>query len=309
MGTPRDQPTDVSTEENPKAPDAAVTTSDTNFSKAVQAAAADEAGSNDQDSAPDATEKETRATKRHKRAERRWGRMTAKLSAAEKEAKDAAARVAELEKKVEELSAGKPSKAPEPQLSDFKTPQEYAKAYASWETKKTPKKSAPAKPAAPPAATKPDPEIKEFVERGKSMLGDEFQESLTVNFGVNQTMAEFMFDSDVGPALYVHLANNPEEAAKICNSSTIRATKILNDLEARAKKGKLDVDGELKFEKPEKDDPPPKRDPKTTRAKEPPSSTREAGANQPPPNPDTESMEDYAARRKQDELRKAGLIS
>ena len=309
----RDEPSDVKTEDIPKAPDDHIQTSDLHFSKAA-AEAAKEDGSNDRKSATD-DKKSDQESRKARRAKFRWDKLTAELKAAKADASEIKARIAELEAQVQELAEASKPKGKEPELRDFKTPQEYAQAYAKWEAGNKP--AAKKKPAKKPTSEKPPPrptaadeEIKDFVKAGKEMLGDEFQEALTVEIGVNQTMAEFMFDSEIGPAIYVHLANNPDEALKIFNASVPRATRLMKSLERKGKKGELDTDGELKFESDGKsDDPPQKRDPKNrTRAKEPPSSTRESGDNQAPPDPESESMDEYAARRKKAELRRAGFI-
>jgi len=282
--------------------------------KPAPAAAADgdkPASSKDPDPAP-GDPKSTEPPKPSRRsAERRIKRLSAKLGDAERRDADNAQTIAELKEEVESLKAATPRSA-EPELKDYDNPREYAKAYTKWETAgKDPEPPRQRKPAArkadsPPAdAPLPDEEISDFQTRGKAKLGDEFTEALKEDgTAVNQLMGEYMLDSDFGPEIYVHLANNPDESRKIFDSSAPRATKMMADLAAKAEKGQLDVgDGELKVADP----PENKGKSKTTKAPKPPSDTKGGGAPV-KKSPDDEDMDEYAARRRKEEAQQAGAV-
>lgn len=324
----RDQPEQVVTEETARAPDEHVVTSDAEFHSDASPAIPATSAADDKDgpiTSDSDSGKAPTPPKRNRPAERRIRKLTDKLSAAE--AKDAANvnRIAELEGQVETLVSATP-KAAEPKLNDFANPREYAKAYAKWEgspetapkpTRRAaaPKPKADTPPAAPPKPHQ-DSEILGFQERGKKKLGDEFIEALGEKTAVNQLMGEYMLDHDVGPEMYVHLANNPEEARKIYDSSVPRQIKAMEALAARGAKGGLDVgqEGELQVApapaNPADDDyeDPGHEPPKVTTAPEPPSDTNTTGDADVPVNAENESMDDYAARRLKEEARRAGRL-
>lgn len=320
-----DQPSNVSTAETPRAPDEHVVTSDVPEDAAPPAAPREDdpaaaAAPPDGESTPSpdsATGKpQSGKPSRNHAAERRIRKLTDKLTAAERRDQVNAKRIEELETQVDEL---KP-KPKEPQLSDFKTPLLYAQAYSKWEKAnatparkpKTPPTAAadtPADPPATPAPTEVPQEILDFQAKGKEKLGDEFLEALREEgVAVNNTMGEFMMDSDVGPELYVHLANNQELSRQIFDMKPHKAVKEMEKLAAKGAKGELDAghEGELQVDPlvdPDDPAPPPAR---TTKAPAPPGDTRDPGNVAPAANPETENMDDYAARRRKEEARKAG---
>ena len=124
-------------------------------------------------------------------------------------------------------------------------------------------------------------------------------------------MGEFMLDSDVGPDIYLHLANNHELSREIYDAKPHEAIDKLRELETKGKKGELDTpaEGELQVADPPGDDPPPKDPPKPgkkTKAPDPPDHKPEG---QQPVNksPEDESMDEYAARRQNEERARKGL--
>lgn len=314
--THSEQPEQVSTEEALRPPDASVVTSD-----AVATPAADEsqvAAQSESSAAPDAKTDganksgsaagdDNESPPSTNKVKKRMGRLTKKVSEqesviAEKDRviAEQAQRMADLENQVK--SAPKPA---EPQLEDFKTPQEYASAYTEWQTataEPAPKKEpAPAQQQAPTPA--PDPAIDEFVAAGIEMLGDEFVEARgESDLAVSKEMADYLFESEVGPAIYVHLANNTDESKDIFKMSAPKAMKALEALEAKAAKGELDIDGQLQIApapkmgahdtgdggKPESKKP----------AYTPPSDTRDTGDTGLEPDLEEMGMEAYAARRR-----------
>lgn len=327
--TPTDQPSQVTTEEQLRPRDEDVVTSD--LQKKVEskpgdqegnpAAAADQqqAPKTDEPASSDQNPEPSRRNKRSSR-DRRIDRLN-KTVANERARNDAnEARIAELEATIAGLKEATPA-APEPQLADFDSPQKYAKAYADWEksqqsppaSKTPPAKSTPTHSDKQPAAPEKDAEVAKFMDRGTKKLGDEFLEATQErDLGVNQQMAEFMMDSEFGPEIYVHLANNVSESHKIYDSGPDRASAMLKDLEAKAKNGELDVDtqGTLKVEGDDDHTEPPTNKPansRQTRAPAPPSDTKEGGTASLKPDPENESMDEYAARRRKEEARRMGL--
>lgn len=324
--TPKDQPENVATEDAIRPSDNVVTTSDTaspepttesrsagEGSQQAAAATSTEGGTK----SPDSATGEDKSTKRRNRsAERKIGKLKSQLERAEGRS---AAQTQEIERLMRENETLKGSVAEqlEPKLEDFKTPAEYAKAYNKWEAGKKAAKQAPPPQTPtthdgqqPPEKNSPelDEAVAGFHRAGKEMLGDEFLEALEVEgIAVNQFMAEYLFHSDVGPAIYVHLANNVSESRDIYDMPPQKAVEALKALEAKSKKGALDIDGQLKIEPSNDQGGDTKANPGETKAPTPPSSTREPGTPNMDPNPGNENMDDYAARRRKEEARKKGL--
>ena len=339
------QPSNVATEEAPRPPDEHVVTSDIDFSeekpagpREAESAEADAAGTvtTDESEGPttgessDATPPEKAPPKRRNRsAERRIKTLSSKLAAAEAREAENAHEIEALKDQVAALTDATP-KAKEPMLQDFDNPRDYAKAYAKWEAAQsddTPaprKRSAPKKPAKPiddgtPPATPQDPAIQGFHERGKAKLGDDFLEALELpGTAVNQVMGEFMIDCDVGPELYVHLADNQEESKRIYDLPAHKAIKVMERLATKARKGELiDADGTVTTTTTTEDDAVTAdaedfedrtRKQIGTKAPAPPSNVKPEGDAELPANPETESMDEYAARRQKEELRKRGIV-
>lgn len=329
---PNSQSGNVETEDALRPPDQAVVTSDTEpaapapESRGTGEADPNAAAATDQEGGPktpdQASGDDKQTSTRNRSVERRIKKLTGKLSRAEEQTE---AQRKEIERLARENAALRESTAaqPEPKLEDFATPAEYAKAYNKW----TRAKEASAKPSTPesrkPAEKPPagdqqppeDPAIAAFHKAGKDMLGDEFLEALEEpDTAVNQIMGEFLVDSDLGPAIYVHLANNVELSREIFAMPARKAIKALEELEAKAGKGELDVEGQLKIaqnneggqggtgdEKPGGEKPSGRRKPP-----EPPSSTQERGSTAMPADPNNESMEEYAARRRKEDARRRG---
>lgn len=339
--TPRDQPSGVTTQEPERPADEHVVTSDTAHLTAADTAppkkdqpapAADSkpADSNDQNPAPDTQQTQTSAKPRNRRVERTIRRLNRKLSDAERRDAEKDERIARLEQTVAGLT-NQSEPAPEPKFEDFASPKEYAKAYTQWEKSSAESESPPAPDKQPPArspqrdpepASHPvvDSEIQAFQQRGIQKFGDEFKDALVDNdVATNQQMAEFMMDSDHGPDIYLHLANNPEESVKIFDSGPARAQRALDALQAKAEKGELDIADDYAPA-----DPPPAQDKgqvtpprqqqqqqrqstqRVTKAPQPPSETRDGGNVDLGIDPERESMDDYAARRRKEEAQRMG---
>ncbi len=335
------QPSQVATEEAVRPADEHVTTSDlpSETSQAAadsQPAALDNKSDQTTDTTAASDDKQTaQPAKKDSRAERRIKKLSRDVARLSSDRTADQQTITALRTELDQLKAGQATE-PEPELKDFDNPKDYAKAYNKWEaaqstgdqtvTRPGDQTRDPTKHATVDTGDRvpvQDPEVKSFQDRGTEKLGDEFQEALaTEGVAVDQDMGEFMMDSDFGPDIYVHLANNPEESKKIFDSSARRKMSALEALEAKAKKGELDIDGgdgqlnidtgDDKGDKGtqgaggEKPAQSPRRGSQTTAAKEPPSDTRDTGSSSLKSDPESESMDDYAARRKKEEMRKAG---
>lgn len=329
--TRNDQPSGVETEEIIKPSDSDVTTSDTEGSPSdtddgnpgtgdddPPAAAATDKGADPNKSTPasddDTKDDDTSPSK----VKRRIKRLSRKLARSEQSRESDAATIAEQNQRITELESQVKAapKPPEPELKDFESPQAYAKAYAKWEADTaTPTKSAahakttPEKPK--PAQHTPDPKIAEFEQAGIQLLGDEFGDAFKEpGTSCTEAMADYLFDSDVGPAIYVHLTNNQEDSHRIASLPIPEQLKELKKLDTMAKANELDIDGQLQFE-PEKK-PAAKKAVETAAApgKKPsytPPDHRDGGESTLTPDPEEMSMDDYKRHRDKQELEKRGI--
>lgn len=276
-------------------------------------------GEKDPDPAPDDAPPERKPRQRDRRAERKIKGLQRKLN--DLEGRDATnqATIAELRREIDDLKAKNTPKVREPKRRDFATDQEYAEAYSDWKDE-TKSSSPPAKPPAAPADqppadrdpapdVHPDPTIADWIAAGIKEYGDLFQEALnTDEVAVSVPMAGFLSDSDKGHEVYMHLAAHPEQSRKIAAAMQLdeeTGRSALEALEARAKAGEFDREqGELVVADPP-DPGEPDNDPKKTPSgrrepPEPPSSTRDRGNVVTDPDPDNESMDDYAKRRQKE---------
>lgn len=308
----------VETQEPPAKPsDQHVTTDDTENHLAANsdntADPANPAAANQDDSA--ASNRQSGKSKpRDRAAERRISKLSGQL----KEEKAARAqdrtRIAELEQQIESLKAGQADNDPKkPELKDFDTPEEYAEAHSKWkagQSEEPPKKKDPPAAAEPDdqtGVTAPDTEIQSFITKGSAKLGDQFLEAMddSQNHAVSQTMGDFMLDSEFGPEIYTHLAHRQDLALKIYRRGPESAREHMAELEKQAKAGKLDLEppeaSDTDDEPPKKDDPPKDPPPRSTsKAPDPPKDQGRDDDAPPAKNPESESMDEYAARRQKE---------
>ena len=234
--------------------------------------------------------------------QRKLSKLSRELKQSEASNAELKQQVAALADKVETLAN---PKAVEPKFEDFDSPQEYAKEYAKWEAPApAPKAAAPPKPApaAPAPTPKPsdDPEMVKFRKAGSDKFGDQFNDAMAdETLAVSQVMGDFLLDSDFGPDVYLHLSDNQDLARQIASKSPHAAIKRMETLEKQAKAGKLEgVDGELHTVVDESttdtDTPAPSV---ATKAPAPPKDQDDRGTTNIKPDPENESMNEYAARR------------
>jgi hypothetical protein len=220
-----------------------------------------QAGSNDEDSAArnpkEGDDQNSQQPRRDRHAEKRIRKLNRRLAAERDRNTANEGRIQKLEQELGELKKARPANAePEPQLKDFKSPQEYAKAYAKWEGARADDKSGkrdddtrerkpPAKRNDPPAREEvaDQEDVKAFAQRGKKKLGDEFLEAMesasAKEFAVSRVMGDFILEHELGPEIFVYLADNPELSRRIYDKSETFAVKELRKLAAKAKAGTL----------------------------------------------------------------------
>lgn len=341
--TPTSQPSNISTEEEVRPADEHVVTDDRDFfgvaspadDKEKKPAASSDAKSPDQTTKPSAGSDDKEQKPRSKPgqdrpAERRIKDLTKQVAQLEGKSQQDQTKIDGLQSQIDDLVAKTPD-VPEPQLKDFDSPAEYAEAFGKWKTAKQPAKKPDAATRKPTGERDPtkhathdtgkpalDDEIVEFHTRGKTKLGDEFTEAIErKGTAVDDGMGEFLLDSDFGPEIYIHLANNQRDAKKIFDLRIGDKVKALEALEVKAKAGELDIDSmQQALDDADREDDltggkkeaKPTGNAVQTKAKEPPSDTREAGTADIKPDPENEDMDTYAARRNKEELKKRGIV-
>ena len=202
--------------------------------------------------------------KQNPKIERRFSEITKQREAAKQEAeRERQARV-DLENKVRELES-KLNPAPEqveadpkPKAEQFSDMFEYAEALADWTADKRFKEE-----KAKEVAAKVEQERAKTMEtwanrvndfRGKTPDFDEMVQSADVV--VSNEVRDAIFDSDVGPQILYHLAENPDVASKLQGMTAIGALRMIGKLEA-------------KFEQPETVSKPRETAVKTSKAPPP----------------------------------------
>ncbi len=341
MSTRTDQPEGVQTDEVVKPGDEHVVTSDlpseAEATPGADDAAAAGASSGDapdgQNSAAGDSQDDGNHEQRHGNS--RWQRQQRRLKRAEKRADAAERKNQELESRLAALETSTKADKPEPKPDDFKSTAEFARAHSKWQEDQTAAAAANAStkddtPAGDDAAETTSQsqhavaekdDLDDFVQRGTEKLGDVFQEALQNDpddpHPISQVMGEFLFDSDVGPEIFVYLTENHDEAAKIFKAKAPAAMKSLQALEKRAQDGKLIETGKVTPETTgdDKDDDKGGEGDSTaggefvTNASPPPESHRESGTPAAAADPENETMDEYKARRDREELQKRGIYT
>lgn len=262
-----DQPSGVQTKDAPRPPDNAVVTDELEASGRGEAAAGKpekksgaKAGSNDEDSAartPEGDDPNSQQPRRDRHAEKRIRKLNRRLAAERDRNTANERRIQSLETELGELKKARTvDPGPEPKLDDFKSPQEYAKAYAKWEGTKAaggkaakaedepPKRQPPQQRSEPPDRDVAAPDdVKAFYKRGSKKLGDEFLDATEAaaakEFAVSKVMGDFIIEHEHGPEIFVYLADHPELSRRIYDKSETFAVKELKKLAAKAKAGTL----------------------------------------------------------------------
>ena len=189
--------------------------------------------------------------KQNPKIERRFSEITKQREEARKEAqREREAREA-LERQIEELKQqAQPVKATpveeEPQPSQFADAFEYAKALAEYTADKR-IEALKQEEAAAKAAQERQKVIDSWatrVEEAKSEMPDFDDMVASSSVVVSDAIRDAILESDVGPKILYHLAENEEVAQKIAGMSERAAMREIGKLEARFEKGQKSEDAE-----------------------------------------------------------------
>lgn len=175
--------------------------------------------------------------------EKRFSELTKQREMARQEADRERQRAADLEARLEALEKGsKPVKQDEPnkepQPSDFTDAFEYAKALAEYSTAKAleNRDKQEAERKANEERQKVMTSWQTKLEVAKSELPDYEDMIASSDVVVSDQVRDAILDSDVGPKILYHLAENPEVATKISGLSLTSALREIGKLEARFEK-------------------------------------------------------------------------
>ena len=175
--------------------------------------------------------------------EKRFSELTKQREMARQEADRERQRAADLEARLEALERGsKPVKQDEPnkepQPSDFTDAFEYAKALAEYSTAKAleNRDKQEAERKANEERQKVMTSWQTKLEAAKSELPDYEDMIASSDVVVSDQVRDAILESDVGPKILYHLAENPEAATKISGMSLTSALREIGRLEARFEK-------------------------------------------------------------------------
>lgn len=191
--------------------------------------------------------------KKEGKLNKRFSELTEQRRVAEARAEAAEKKAADLEAKLNPQP--KKDEDAEPRKEDFTDPFDYAKALADHSVKKALKESE--KKAVEKEATEArDKTIKSFRERQEVFAKEtkDYTEKVeAAEVVVSNQVREMILESDVGPQILYHFAENPKEAERIGQMSVDGAARAIGRLEARLEGAKSASKSE-----PEKKEPAPK---------------------------------------------------
>lgn len=208
------------------------------------------AGQSGQDGEGDdatATDEQGKERKPNPKIERRFSEITKQREAAKAEAQQERearlaleARLKELEAKANPQPAQAPANdlGPEPQPDQFNDMFEYAKALAEYTADKK-LMEREQQEAQRKAAAEQELKFKAWAERidkAKAELPDFDDMVQSSEVSVSDPVRDAIMESDVGPKILYHLAENPEFATKLNGMSVISALREIGKLEARLEK-------------------------------------------------------------------------
>jgi hypothetical protein len=165
-------------------------------------------------------------------------REQAKAEAAKERAgrESAEAKLREYEQKAAPEKAADPDAEPKPE--QFTDAFEYARALAEFSAEKA-LKDRDRQEAEKKAATERQQTIKQWTDRITAVKADlpDFEDVVaSSDVAVSDQVRDAILESDVGPQVLYHLAENPEFAQKLSEMSTITALREIGKLEARFEK-------------------------------------------------------------------------
>ena len=195
------------------------------------------------ESEPEAEKEATEERKPNPKLEKRFSELTKQREAArqeaqrEREAREALeARLAALEKSSQPQASEQPEEEPQPH--QFSDAFEYAKALAEFTAEKALRERDKQE-----AQRKADEEKQKVmtawaqkVEAAKAELPDFDDMIQSSDVVVNDAVRDAILESDIGPQILYHLAENPEIAEKLANAPVTSALRQLGKLEAKLEK-------------------------------------------------------------------------
>lgn len=181
--------------------------------------------------------------KQNPKLEKRFSELTKQREALRKEADAERERAAKLEERLRELEGIQAPKTAEssnqePMPSQFTDAFEYARALAEWSTEQALMKrdQEEADKKVQEQRNKVLKTWNDRLEATKSELPDYDDMVASSDVAVSDYVRDAIVESEVGPKILYHLAENPEIAEKINGMSTISALREIGKLEARFEK-------------------------------------------------------------------------
>ena len=181
--------------------------------------------------------------KQNPKIERRFSEITKQREAARQEAErerqariDLENKVRELESKLSPPAPQEPTEAdPKPKPEQFSDMFEYAEALAEWTADKKIQEQ-----KVKEAAQKAEQERQKLLDTWSTRVQDfraktpDFDDMVgSADVVVSNEVRDAIFESDVGPQILYHLAENPDVAKKIQSMTPIGALRMIGKLEAK----------------------------------------------------------------------------
>lgn len=181
--------------------------------------------------------------KQNPKIERRFSEITKQREAAKQEAERERQARLELESKVRELESKlsppapqEPTEAdPKPKPEQFSDMFEYAEALSEWTADKRIREE-----KAKEAAQRQEQERQKTMDTWSQRVNDfrsktpDFDDMVgSADVVVSNEVRDAIFDSDVGPQILYHLAENPDVAKKLSGMTAIGALRMIGKLEAK----------------------------------------------------------------------------
>lgn len=181
--------------------------------------------------------------KQNPKIERRFSEITKQREAARQEAErerqariDLENKVKELESKLSPPAPQEPTEAdPKPKPEQFSDMFEYAEALAEWTADKKIQEQ-----KVKEAAQKAEQERQKLLDTWSTRVQDfraktpDFDDMVgSADVVVSNEVRDAIFESDVGPQILYHLAENPDVAKKIQDMTPIGALRMIGKLEAK----------------------------------------------------------------------------
>lgn len=185
----------------------------------------------------------TEERKQNPKIEKRFSEITKQREAARQEAERERQARLELENKVREMEAKltpakpqEPAEAdPKPKPEQFSDMFEYAEALSEWTADKRIREE-----KVKEAAQKAEQERQQLLNTWASRVQDfraktpDFDDMVgSADVVVSNEVRDAIFESDVGPQILYHLAENPDVAKKLSGLSPISALRMIGKLEAK----------------------------------------------------------------------------